>query len=120
MLYTTVKKKIKVTEYTKFICDGYLYEVIPDVDEHDKIQFWIHVKSLYRTASDVSNAIDFIESDYMKIDITNVVIDDDDPIMVDYKNIAFNVIFRAEFRGSDWKNGSCTKGTLDVTVATNI
>lgn len=119
MAYTWAQKKIKVDQYSKFICEGYLVEVIPDVSESNKNVFRVHIKSTHRTASRTHNIADFVESDYMKIDVTDVQVDDSDPICCTYKNIAFNIVFNVEFCGSNWKNGTCTKGNLQVSVASD-
>lgn len=118
----TISEIIFTDRYQQFINNGYLVEIIPDTTEPGTGNIQIHIKSLYKTQSNIVRAdyVDFVESSYLLIKPGSIeALDPDDLTLIkrDYYNMPFGVVFALTFEPYTWKNHYCTDGKLTITIS---
>ena len=115
---TWVTRSINTNQYTKFACEGYIIEVIPDVSKNEFDSILVRVRSINKVVSNkCRDFIDHIESGYMKINFGDVNVNTFDPISsVEYENFVFDMIFKAVLVPTYWSDGKLVEGALRVSI----
>lgn len=115
---TWVTRSINTNQYSKFACEGYIIEVIPDVSKNEFDSILVYARSINKVVSNkCSDLSNYVDSGYMKINFGDVDINTFDPISsAEYENFVFDMIFKAVLAPTYWSDGKLVEGTLRVSI----
>lgn len=112
-------KGLKINEYTKFISNGCMVEVIPDFTSDDKHpDVVIAVKDIQKMVSSYLRTTQNFEIHHIKIPVADIT-SRCPTITAEHDSGVSGTHIKYTFTGNVWTRHRCTIGTLEVEITDN-